>query len=143
MVAVLFPGQRRLSVLLDAGELIGGERAAVVRVMGEPGRADECLFGGPGISVVCVLFKLAREVRVVAVLFPGQRRLSVLLDAGELIGGQRGPDFFPRVGHRCEFVRKPMLAVVLPVQRRLMVGVDARVLFGSQGAGCGGLHQVC
>ena len=129
-------------VLLDAGELIGGQRAAVVRVMGEPGRADECLFGGPGISVF-VLFKLAREVRVVAVLFPGQRRLSVLLDAGELIGGQRGPDFCPRVGHRCEFVRKPMLAVVLPVQRRLTVGVDARVLVDSQGAGCGGLHQVC
>ena len=140
---MLFLGQRRLSVLLDAGELIGGQRAAVLRVMGEPGRADECLFGGPGISVVCVLFKLVREVRVVAVLFPGQRRLSVLLDAGELIGGQRGPDFCPRVGHRCEFVRKPMLAVVLPVQRRLTVGVDARVLVDSQGAGCGAVHQVC
>ena len=66
-----------------------------------------------------------------------------VVDAGELIGGQRGPDFCPRVGHRCEFVRKPMLAVVLPVQRRLTVGVDARVLVDSQGAGCRALHQVC
>ena len=60
-----------------------------------------------------------------------------------MLWGQRGPDFCPRVGHRCEFVRKPMLAVVLPVQRRLTVGVDARVLVDSQGAGCGAVHQVC
>ena len=74
-------------------------------------------------------------------VYGAQRTESV--DAGELLGGQRGPDFCPRVGHRCEFVRKPMLAVVLPVQRRLTVGVDARVLVDSQGAGCGALHQVC